>query len=131
LHGNGEDWYHWQVENWSVKWGESDTFLADMNTYLFYSFLNPWDAPYKIFLTLIKRYSNLDFKIITFTYLTDYLLLEIESSKGAYEIFRGYYTEVERLGNTITDYYEMEHDFLTDTNRVIDKAPVRKYQPLL
>jgi hypothetical protein len=61
--------YRWEIDNWGVKWGASDSEVVDLvlgdgeDSEVIYSFQTPWGPPIKFLSTVAAKFPNLNFLI--------------------------------------------------------------------
>jgi hypothetical protein len=126
--GRGEDWYHWQNEHWGVKWGTNYSFVTDRNKYLHYLFDNPWSPAIPIFETITKKYTTMNFQIITYS-STDDTILEMKSYRGKLLIYNFY--DCERyFSKGSYKFKEFKYDLIKNTKVNIPERKIRQYKPL-
>jgi len=58
--------YHWEIENWGVKWGASDPQVVGLildgeDSEVIYSFLTPWNQPERFLSTVSEKFPRLNF----------------------------------------------------------------------
>lgn len=63
---NGDGWYDFNHENWSVKWMPDVHEVEDGETALYYEFMTPWRDPENWVFAAAKRYPSLTFELTYF-----------------------------------------------------------------
>ncbi len=60
-----ENWYHWNIANWGVKWDVSNSRFERSESELVYFFDTAWSAPLGVMSALVKQFPQHEF-VFTF-----------------------------------------------------------------
>lgn len=122
----GENWYHWNIENWGTKWDMSDVdILEDTETSVLLTFSTAWSPPLAVFGALCEKYPNVSFSM---SYEEEQGWGgEVDSyGEGQWGITNEYdiptshadYEKRENAGNCICAWSSEQEEWFTDCPRV-------------
>jgi hypothetical protein len=60
-----EEWYHWSIENWGVKWNaNTNEVIKGEDGRMMISFMTPWGIPDRFLLALSKKFPKIVFCVL-------------------------------------------------------------------